>query len=538
VARSRSGHDRTPPLSDLDLHILDLLSSHRVMTQNQLAEVNPRTPARTLRYRSNRLAKLGLAGRSRPYRERGSAPHHLWPTRKGEAIVTGGPPPRGGERREPNPLFLAHAAGLSQIYVALETTLPAGLALRRFEREGEAREEFGEQREKRAIAPDIFFEVTDERGRGLLAFVELDMGTMSHRQLKKKAEGYAAYADLEAWRDRHRYPPVLLFATTTEKRARAFLAAMHRTEKPHRWSLTAASDLGRGLRRIAVEPRWLIEDEDAGPMDLVEVLREARRPYDEAQAARRAQRQEEDEERHRLRTDPEALRAHLRSWGHVSWGLGRLEGSEAVALRLTMDSDVPLAPVERDVLLTLGAYLEDPLHPGFSGGGRAGQEMPGFARLLQHHREAQLDHIDRLQAKRGAGPSLRLARQAIKEGAVLDARALPDLAMDVSHDQNAREQQEGLRDDYLGWREEEARRLAKAQGIAGRLRNGPEVFLDQVDRRSLRRCRRCEEIAYPDPKRAEYERGVHPSIAFRCHFCDSRDLVEIDKADQERSRDQ
>jgi hypothetical protein len=528
LTRPRSGHDRTPPLSDLDLHILDLLSSHRVMTQNQLADVNPQTPSRTLRYRSNRLAKLGLAGRSRPYRERGSAPHHLWPTRKGEAIVTGSPPPRGGERREPNPLFLAHVAGLSQIYVALETTLPPGLSLRRFEREGEAREEFAEHRQKRAIAPDVFFEVTDERGRALLAFVELDMGTMSHRQLKKKAEGYAAYADLEAWRDRHPYPPVLLFATTTEKRARAFLAAMGRASKPHKRWLTAASDLGRGLRRIAVESRWLTDEEDAGPMDLVEVLHEARRPYDEAQATRRAQRQEEDEERHRLRTDPEALRAHLRGWGHVSWGLRRLEGSEAVALRLTMDADEPLAMVERDVLLTLGAHLEDPLHPGFSEGGRAGQEMPNFARLVQHHREAQLTHIDRLEKERGAGPSLRLARQAIEEGAVLDARALGDLAMDVSRDQNARTQQAELRDDYLGWREEEARRLAKAQGITGRLRNGPEVSLDQVDQRSLRRCPRCKEIAFPDPKRAEYERGVHRGVAFRCHFCDSRDLVGID----------
>ena len=112
--RSRSSA-RTPALSDLDLRILDLLASHRVLTQTQLASINPETPARTLRYRCARLARHGLAGRSRPYRERGSAPHHLWPTRRGEALVTGGPTPRGGERREPNPLFLAHAAGLSEI---------------------------------------------------------------------------------------------------------------------------------------------------------------------------------------------------------------------------------------------------------------------------------------------------------------------------------------------------------------------------------------------------------------------------------------
>ena len=112
---------REPALSELDLRILGLLSRHRVLTQTQLAAISAGVPARTLRYRCNRLAKHGLLGRTRPYRERGSAPHHLWPTRRGEAMACGGPPPRGGERREPNPLFLAHAAGLSEIYVALET---------------------------------------------------------------------------------------------------------------------------------------------------------------------------------------------------------------------------------------------------------------------------------------------------------------------------------------------------------------------------------------------------------------------------------
>jgi hypothetical protein len=113
-------------LSDLDRHILGLLSSLRVLTLLQLASLSPETPPRTLRYRTARLAKHGFLGRTRPYRERGSAPHHLWPTRKGEATANGEPPPRGGERREPNPLFLAHAAGLSELYVVLTTALPRG----------------------------------------------------------------------------------------------------------------------------------------------------------------------------------------------------------------------------------------------------------------------------------------------------------------------------------------------------------------------------------------------------------------------------
>lgn len=80
-------------------------------------------------------------------------------------MACGGPSPRGGERHEPNPLFLAHAAGLSDIYVALETTLPDGFRLTRLEREANAREPFTTRlgREKRAIAPDAFIEIEDTR---------------------------------------------------------------------------------------------------------------------------------------------------------------------------------------------------------------------------------------------------------------------------------------------------------------------------------------------------------------------------------------
>jgi hypothetical protein len=77
-----------------------------------------------------------------------------------------GGPPRGGERREPDPLFLAHAAGLGEIYVALETTLPADFELTHFAREANAREPFSTwlKREERAIAPDAFIEIEDAEG--------------------------------------------------------------------------------------------------------------------------------------------------------------------------------------------------------------------------------------------------------------------------------------------------------------------------------------------------------------------------------------
>jgi hypothetical protein len=155
-------------------------------------------------------------------------------------------------------------------------------------------------------------------------------------------------------------------------------------------------------------------------------------------------------------------------------------------------------------------------------------EIATFEQLVEHHREAQLDRIANLELDRGDGPSLRLARESIEKGRLLDTRALHDLARQASRDEDARRRQEELRADYLDWREAEARRLAKAQGVAGRLRNGPEVFLDDVDREALRRCPSCDEIAYPDPERAEYEQGIRRDVAGRCHFCGSTDLAEID----------
>ncbi len=48
---------------------------------------DPDVPDRTLRYRTERLTRLGLVGRSRPYRDKGSAPFHYWPTRASDAFV-------------------------------------------------------------------------------------------------------------------------------------------------------------------------------------------------------------------------------------------------------------------------------------------------------------------------------------------------------------------------------------------------------------------------------------------------------------------
>jgi hypothetical protein len=518
--RAPRSQEKAPPLSDLDLRILSLLHRHRVLTQNQLAAINPETPERTLRYRCARLASHGLAGRSRPYRERGSAPHHLWPTRKGEAIACGAPQPRGGERREPNPLFLAHAAGLSEVYVALARGLPAGAELARFEREGAAREPFRTwaTREERAIAPDAYFEIAEAEEKKLPAFLELDLGSMSHRRLKQKAAGYAEYAKAEAWRERHRFCPALLFLTTTEKRARSFLAAMNRELGRDSLLLTCACELARSPEGIAAGPRWLLgSDEDEEPVDLLAALREARRPYDEALARAQAERQSEEAERERLRSDPEALRAHLHRW-RERWEIERLGEPWARAVEIAVGRGGELEEVERRALAALGSLFADPLRRRLAEREPSAEERRALDALADNCRAEQLRQVEELLARFGEGPALREARRRIEAGELLSAPEIRGLQLAGSEDRTARAEQERLGSAYLASRERQARRLFKAQGFLTRLRSGPQDFLAGIDERSLRRCERCEEIAYPDPKRAREERKPG-DVAFRCHFC-------------------
>jgi hypothetical protein len=522
---------REPALTDLDLRILGLLSDHRVLTQTQLAAISAGVPARTLRYRCNRLAKHGLLGRTRPYRERGSAPHHLWPTRRGEAMACGGPPPRGGERREPNPLFLSHAAGLSEFYVALETSLPAGFRLTGFAREADAREPFATEitREKRAIAPDAFIEIEEAEGRKLRAFVELDMGSMSHRRLKRKAAGYAEYAKAGAWRERHRFCPALLFITTTEERARSFLAAMRRELDDDTTLLTCACDLARTLSRCATETRWLIDGYEE-PVDLLGALSEARRPYDEEAARLQAQRREEEAERQRLLSDPEALRSHLRRWQHRDWGIKRL-GDAAAALAIILEGDGELGWAEREALSALGPMFADLHVPQLSEREPSVTERHAFEALARHLRDEQLERIDGIAGRFGEVPSLRKARQRVEEGKLLGKDDLRWLGDEVERDGESRTAQKRLRDDYLAWRARETERLVKAQGMLARLRTHPEDFLAQIDRRALRRCRSCEKIAFPDPENARDYKKRH--IATRCHYCGSGALAEIEPSPDE-----
>lgn len=509
-------------LSDLDHRILDLLSSLRVLTLPQLASLSPETPPRTLRYRTARLAKHGFVGRTRPYRERGSAPHHLWPTRKGDATANGEAPPRGGERREPNPLFLAHAAGLSELYVALKTELPEGTRLVLFDREAEARETFTTYaREERAIAPDACIGIAEADRRKLYGFVELDLGTMSHRQLKAKAAGYSEYVQLEAWCERNPFCPALLFITTSEKRAQSFLAAADREIDSARM-LVACTGLARDLRRCIAAPEWMVGDGEQA-IDLLGILRAARQPYDEAKERDEAQRGEEEAERERLRSDPEALAERLRGELRHGWGDERLGRKATDALLLSLEGDGALNEIERRALEAVGGMLAEPLALRLADREPTPFEREALAALVPHHRASQIERLDEAAARFGEGPKVRQRRRWLDD--LLGTRSLEELASDAEQDRENAAEQDRLRENYLHVREAAAERLAKRHGFIARRRIGHDAFLAQVDRERLRRCSGCEEIVYPDPKR---EHGpARRDVAAYCHFCGSGVLREL-----------
>jgi hypothetical protein len=87
-------------------------------------------------------------------------------------------------------------------------------------------------------------------------------------------------------------------------------------------------------------------------------------------------------------------------------------------------------------------------------------------------------------------------------------------------------EQDRLRENYLRWREGEAKRLGKTHGFIARHRIGHHAFLAKVDRGALRLCSGCEEIVYPDPERKPRP-GSRRHVAGRCHFCGGGALSEL-----------
>jgi hypothetical protein len=512
-------------LADIDRRLLDVLCTHRVVRQDQLCRLFPQIPERTLRYRTRRLHDLGLAGRSRPYHEHGSAPNHHWPTRRADCLMRGEPIPRGGERKQPNPLFLAHAAALTELYVAVYTTArAAGFKGLRYWREGEAREIFRDGARERALAPDATLALIDEQDRNLRAFVEIDLGTMSHARLRAKAELYAAYAASDAWRTRHPYLPALLFLTTTDIRASKFLKTLARSlsygprSNARRAFVAAAAGIVWAPHRLLSEPYFTDLDGHTG-LTLPHILNSGRAPYEQALAHQRERREANEGQLRLLRDDPSAMREHMRRDEHRLGSYLQEFGQSGVrAIKLLLASNSTPQPQERAVLRTIARDLDEALlelqpHAGDPPGPSVIGEV---ALLVEDYRTSQAEQVTALIASHGEGPSLRRAGTLLRNGELLDPSTVDNLERDVEHDVDGRREQHERRTVYLEWREQAARQLARKAGRLGRLTHPPADFYSRLDRERLKVCRRCEETIYPRARRDDgYGTPPPPS----CHYC-------------------
>lgn len=483
-----------------------------------------------MRYRTRRLRDLGYMGRTRPYRERGSAPNHHWPTRRADALISGAPSPRGGERKQPNPVFLTHAALLSELYVTLVTQAEqAGLSLQHFQREGDAREPFEAMGKQRALAPDALLVLCDEHGRELRAFVELDLGTMSHPRLRAKAELYGAYVTAGAWRERHPFLPALLFLTSTQARAAKFLATLHSTltGKRRGWNPASFTAAAAG---VAFQPDVLLEEKRLADttgnegLALADVLSAARAPYERALQSTRERQEAEDRECKRLREDPEAMRQHMRRHeSSLRPYLQALGTAGEETMRLLLSGIAPADVDERAVLASIARDLPDLLEPGIDSSPLPGAAATSDVALLtDRYRSSQRRLIESLSGRGPDGPSLRRARLTLREGKLLERRAWDQLPADAERDIMAREIQGQRRLAYLEWREHTARKLARQAGGLGRLTHPTASFYPQLDSEHLKFCKRCEEVVYPA---ARENRDVYGRQSSPCHYCGASDQL-------------
>jgi hypothetical protein len=448
--------------------------------------------------------------------------------------MNGDPVPRGGERHQPNPLFLAHAAALTELYVTLAVEAPAvGLSLSLFDyrREAAARESFKHLGKQRALAPDAMVILVDEQERKLGAFVEVDLGTMSHARLRQKADLYAAYTAADAWRDQHLFLPALLFLTTTEVRARRFLAALQSTLAHSRRGYSRRT-LIAGAGALALEPCLLLDGpclahlESEELLSLEDVLEAARAPYEQTQRANRKRRESQDRKRAQLREDPAAARAALRRFQDSrSFYLEELGATALQAIEiLTASTDDP-CPQEHGALRALVSDLEDVLaQPGFlQPPSPAAETKRAVALLAGFYRERQQRLVEELAAHYGDGPSVRRARKTLHAGELLDHFSVARLPSAAKDDAASREEQHHRRLAYLEWREAAARAMVRKTGPLGRLAHSRDEFYPQIDREQLRVCEACREIVYPkiDPAPTDVA-----ELQAACHYCGGRERLK------------
>jgi hypothetical protein len=189
---------------------------------------------------------------------------------------------------KPSAMFAAHAAAITEVWLALSEHGPAhGIQLEEWltDRAGWQEWEAGTYWSRRyRLTPDAVAQVRMPGGSPAVAFIEVDLASMTQTLLKEKVARYLAYAADRTWQGIHPYCPPLLLLTTTATRAATFVRAAgqlidqyERTlpfDDPADVLVVAACGHVHDPARVVIEACWKVPEAAAAELTLSELLSE------------------------------------------------------------------------------------------------------------------------------------------------------------------------------------------------------------------------------------------------------------------------
>ena len=193
-------------------------------------------------------------------------------------------------------MFVAHAATIAEAWLAVRERGPAvGVELTGWASDRAGWQEweppaglYGDAGRSKRLTPDavLHARVAHAGVAGdAVAFLEIDLATMTQTQLREKLSRYQGYAAAGAWRGTFPHCPPMLLLTTTPARATTYIRGARRTLTGGRGPagyrgadpdadrlVVAACGLVRDPGRAVTEAVWLLDDEATAEVSLAELL--------------------------------------------------------------------------------------------------------------------------------------------------------------------------------------------------------------------------------------------------------------------------
>jgi hypothetical protein len=446
---------------------------------------------------------------------------HWWPSRTADAYARGLPLPRGGEREDPTEGLLRHAAAITGLYAAFHRLAPTlGWEVLSWSRETEAREEFPASGDRTsAVVPDA--SVVIRAGEAHYhALVEVDMGTMSVPRVARKLGLYAEWAASRAWAEHHPYLPVVLFLTTTARRAEHVLGkaeqrlsqasarAFEASEARLLDSLVvAASDAVHRPEAALADPVWRSRQGGSG-RPLAEVLRPSWERWREAVEKERARADARRVRRERLAQDSEAQRRILQErWRDSRTGgveeylmhVMALDPEDRAALEALLEETSPMTETERRAY---GYFLRRTGLDESDEPRDAREELPLNSEERQSIWVLRCLYLDRqrrtvaaLHARHPYLPWVLRAIRRLDEGQILSGWSRRHLAAETEKALAKLEEANERMAEYVRWREKAIEEERRRHGFTARVVvHTAERVGRRLDEDCLRLCPGCEQL--------------------------------------------